>query len=103
MRSVRFSRLARSQLQAIARYLLEQTGDERTGEQFVRSIEAHMLKLAGLSATIGRPRSDLGEGLRSLPHQSHVIIFRYGIETIDVVQAMHSRQDIDAHFPNDDL
>lgn len=81
MRSVRFSRLARSQLQAVARYLLEQTGDERAGEKFVRSIEARMLKLAKLSASI----------------------FGYGADTIDVVQVLHSRQDIDAHFFEGDL
>src|SRR6218665_3778935 len=98
MRAVRFSRLARSQLRAVARYLLEQTGHERAGETFVRSIEARMLKLAQLSASIGRPRSDLGEGLRSLPHQSYVVFFSYGVDTIDVVQVLHSRQDIDAHF-----
>ena len=57
-----------------------------------------MLKLAKLSASIGRPRPELGEGLRSLPHQSHIVIFGYGVDTLDVVQVLHSRQDIDAHF-----
>lgn len=103
MRSVRFSGLARAQLRTIARYLLKQTGDDRAGEQFVRAIEARVLKLAGLSATIGRPRPDLGEGLRSLPHQSYIVIFRYGVGSIDVVQVLHSRQDIDARFSEGDL
>ncbi len=52
-----------------------------------------MLKLAELPGTLGRARPDIGEHIRSLPHHAYVVIFRYGIDTLDVVQVVHSRRD----------
>lgn len=92
MRRVRFSGRARAQLRAIALYLLQKTGDDRAGEAFIRQIDARVSKLSDLPGALGRPRPTLGEGIRSLPHHGYVIIFRYGEETIDVVQVVHSRR-----------
>ena len=92
MSAVRFSDRARAQVRAVARYLYQQTGDDRAGEQFVRELEARMLKFAGLPGTLGRPRPELGDGLRSLPHHAYVVIFRYGSDTVDVVQVLHARR-----------
>jgi toxin ParE1/3/4 len=101
VRLVRFSSRARAQLRAAARYLLEQSGDERAGTRLVRSIEDRMTKFAGLPGTLGRPRPELGDGLRSLPHHGYVVIFRYGDGTIDVVQVIHARRDPRSVLGND--
>lgn len=93
MRTVRFTGRARAQLRAVARYLYRQTGDDRTGERFVRGLEERMLKLARLPGTLGRARPDIGDDIRSLPHHAYVIIFRYGNDTLDVAQVIHSRRD----------
>ncbi len=86
------------QLRGIARYMLEQTGDDRAGERFVRDLEARILKLAALPGTLGRPRPELGEAIRSLPHHGYIIIFRYEEVIVDVVQILHSRQDLPSAF-----
>ena len=91
MRQVRFSGRSRAQLQSIARYLLQQTGDGRAGERLVRGIEARILHLAELPGRIGRPRPELGSDVRSLPHLSYVVVFRYGEDSIDVLMVVHSR------------
>lgn len=96
MRHVRFSGRALAQLRAIARYLLRQTGDERAGERFVRDIESHVLKFADLPGTPGRPRPELGPGIRSFPHHAYVVIFRYTDASLDIVQIIHALRDIDA-------
>lgn len=93
MRLVRFSNRARAQLRAAARYLFGQSGDERAGTRLVRSIEDRMIKFAGLPGTLGRPRPELGDGMRSLPHHGYVVIFHYGDDTVDVVQVIHPRRD----------
>jgi len=99
MRSVRFSGRARAQLVSIARYYYRQTGDARTGERIVRGIERRLLKLAGPPGALGRPRPELGHGVRSLPHAPYIVLFRYGDDVIDVLQVLHGRQDI---RPDDD-
>ena len=92
MRQVRFSGRSRAQLQSIARCLLQQTGDGRAGERLVRGIEARILHLAELQGRLGRP--ELGSDVRSLPHLSYVVVFRYGEDSIDVLLVVHSRQDV---------
>jgi toxin ParE1/3/4 len=94
VRQVRFSGRSIAQLRAVARYLLQQTSDDRAGERLVRGMETRILHLAELPGHIGRPRPELGSGVRSLPHLSYVVIFRYGENNIDVLQVVHSRQDV---------
>ena len=96
MRRVRFSPDARSQLLAIARYLQEQTGDERAGERTIRRIEERLLRTAELTPMLGRPRPELGTEVRSLPHGRYLILLRYTDGTIDVLHVLHGSRDIAA-------
>ena len=36
--------------------------------------------------------------LRSVAHKGYVILFRYGTETLEVVNSIEGHRDIDAHF-----
>jgi toxin ParE1/3/4 len=98
VRQVRFSRRARGQLEEIGRYLIGQTGDRRAAEVLVRGIENRMLKLGAMPSVIGRPRPELGEGLRSLPHESYLVFFTYVDERIDVLHVLHARRDLPTYF-----
>ena len=98
MRAVRFSGRAQRQLNEISSYLLKSTGDRRAGARLVLAIEARMLRLATSSSTLGRPRPELGAGLRSLPHGAYLIFFTYGDENIDVLHVLHARRDLEEYF-----
>lgn len=98
MRSVTFGSLARTHLLQIARYLHNRTGDERAGEKLIRSIEARMNKAGELTAKLGRPRTDLGEGVRSLPHKDYLIFFRYEEDSIAVLHVLHGHRDVEAYL-----
>ena len=98
MTALRFSGRARRHLISIARYLFEETGDRRAGEKMVREIEERMLRIAQNPATLGTPRHDLGRNLRSVPHKSYLVFFRYDAQRIDVLHVVHSRRDLRAYF-----
>ena len=51
-----------------------------------------------LLGTLGRDRSELLPGLRSLAHGSHVIFFRYHDDAVEIVTVLHGHRDIDAVF-----
>lgn len=56
-------------------------------------------KLAMLPGTLGRPRDDLGMGLRTFPFLSYVIVFQYLEENVlEVARILHSRRDLHALF-----
>jgi len=55
-------------------------------------------KLASLPGTLGHPRADLGEGLRTFPFKSFVIVFRYVGERLEVTRILHAKRDIDELF-----
>lgn len=47
---------------------------------------------------IGRLRHELGSGLRSFPHRSHVIFFMEWQDEIAIVRVLHGSRDHDAVF-----
>ncbi|MGN6685172.1 MAG: type II toxin-antitoxin system RelE/ParE family toxin [Devosia sp.] len=98
MRELRFSRRARQHLDDIDDYLFERTGDKGAGAKLVRAIEARMFRLAGSPATFGRPRPELGPGLRSLPHGPYLIFFIATERHIDVLHVLHARRDLGRYF-----
>ncbi len=57
-----------------------------------------MLKLGTTSSILGRPRPELGDGLRSLPHESYLVFFTYAGERIDMLHVLHARRDLPAYF-----
>jgi toxin ParE1/3/4 len=55
-------------------------------------------KIAELPGTIGRARPELGTDIRSFSFGNYLIIFRYGQDTLDIIEIVHARRDIAAHF-----
>jgi toxin ParE1/3/4 len=49
----------------------------------------------------GRPREDIGQGLRSILVHPHVVIYRVTDVTIGVVRVLHERQDIPSAYAQD--
>ena len=93
MRRYRLTRVAGRALEDIANYIGERTGDLERGAVFVAKLRAQCEKLAMLPGAIGRPRPDLGPGVRSFVHENYVIVFRYETDTIDILNVVHVRRD----------
>ena len=47
---------------------------------------------------MGRPRTELLSGLRSHPHKSYVIFFRYVADVLEIVNVIEGHRDIPALF-----
>ena len=64
---------------------------------YLANIESHLMWLAE-NPQLGKPRDEVREGLRSFPEDRHVIFYRIGTDTIDVVGIPHQRQELNRHF-----
>lgn len=93
MRQYRLSQRASRSLQDIAGYIAHQTSDLEQGLGFVSRLRAKCEKLAELPGTIGRPRPDIGIDVRGFVFGSYSILFRYGEDTIDILDVVHVRRD----------
>lgn len=102
MRNSRLSRAARKSLARIYDGIVAAAADEATADSFVVTLQAQCEKLASLPGTLGRPRPELGDDFRSFPYRGYVIVFRYLPEVLDIVDILSERQDIDAHFSEDE-
>ena len=98
MKRLRISTSAQRHLRRIAEYLYKQTDDRRYGRAVVQSLVTQCEQLAALSGTMGRPRSEIREHLRSFPFHGRVIFFQYEGDELVVVAVLSARQDADAYF-----
>ena len=64
---------------------------------YLANIESRLIWLAG-NPQLGKPRDEVREGLRSYSEGRHVIFYRIGTETIEVVGVPHQRQELNRHF-----
>jgi len=64
---------------------------------YLASIESRLMWLAE-NPQLGKPRDEVREGLRSFPEGRHVIFYRIGTNTIEVVGVPHQRQELNRHF-----
>jgi toxin ParE1/3/4 len=85
----------------IARYIAGVTGDGARGVAFARKLRAQCEKIADLPGMLGRPRPELGTGLRSFPFTNWLIVFRYGDDLIEIARVLGGQQDIEAAFRDD--
>lgn len=79
-------------------YIARQTGDVALGRAFVERIQARCRRLASLPGTVGRPRPELREDLRSTAFGNHVIFFRYVDDCLEIVNVLEGHRDIDTYF-----
>jgi toxin ParE1/3/4 len=93
VRTYRLSRRAGRSLEEIAEYIGKLSGEPERGAAFVSRLRAQCEKLAALPGSIGRPRTDLAPDARSFVFGNYSIVFRYGADTIDILDVVHVRRD----------
>lgn len=96
MAKYRLSADARLDLLTSLRYVAERSSIE-TAHRLGQLIEQRFRLLAE-HPLIGRPRSDLGDGLRSFPASSYIILYRQFEDGIEVVRVVHGRRDLESLF-----
>lgn len=103
MKRLLYTPRAQSDIFDIIDYTAETIGDGDLAFDVGERIYDQCEKLAGLPGRLGRSREGLGQGLRSFPFGSYVIIFKYiGDDTFEVARVLHAKRDIDALFGNTD-
>ena len=90
--SVRAKRdLRKAKTESLKRWSAEQTN------LYLASIESRLMWLAE-NPLLGKHRDEVREGLRSFTEGQHVIFYRIGTNTIEVVGVPHQRQELSRHF-----
>ena len=105
---------AERDLEAIAEFIEQDSGDRAVAVAVVDRIVAHCTRLARLPTRMGRERPELRAGYRSVPSGSHVIFFRYLSEgagprdvmcprdVMQIIHILHGARDLDAYFREED-
>jgi toxin ParE1/3/4 len=79
-------------------YIAEASDSIAIAEKFVQELRDRCASLAGLPGTLGRARPELRPDIRSVPHKSYVIFFRYVEDRVEIVDILEGHRDIDSHF-----
>jgi len=101
---------ARDDLADVARYIRRERQSRRVVKAFIDRLIAHCERMAGLSTAIGRARSELRQGFRSVTFGNYVIFFRFRSEggedraIMEIIHVVHGSRDLDAwcRSPPDD-
>jgi plasmid stabilization system protein ParE len=93
---------AERDLLSIFDYIARQSGSGALALGFTDRIRAHCARLASLPGVMGRPRPELRPDMRSSVFGSYVVFFRYGHDTLEVVDVLEGHRDIEAFFDGDD-
>ena len=83
---------ALADLEEIWQYIADDSPD--AADRIVDEILEACDKLRS-SPEIGRPREDLGTGLRSWPVRNYIIFYRFGGDTVGVARVLHGARDIE--------
>lgn len=102
MRRLVYLASAQRDLISILEYIARESGSLRLASGFVGQLRQQCVKLASLSATLGRPRPELRPDIRSFPFKGYVIFFRYSDDTFEVVNILEGHRDIDSAFADSD-
>ncbi len=92
----RLSPQAATDLQNIATYLTDKANIE-IAKRVITGIREQCRNLATLPGQLGRPRDELGVGIRSFYCRPYVIYFRY-FDGLQVVRVLHERRDINGMY-----
>ncbi|MDZ5645932.1 type II toxin-antitoxin system RelE/ParE family toxin [Nitrospirillum sp. BR 11828] len=101
MRRLIFLDSARDDLVAILEYITRESGSRTVGRGFAEVLQHQCRKLASLPGTLGRARPELAEGMRSFAFKGYVIFFRYGEDTVEVINLLEGHRDVVAYFHDD--
>jgi toxin ParE1/3/4 len=86
---------AKIDLLRIYSYLAER--NSTAAEAVLLRIDEKFRQLADLPF-IGRERSSLGSGIRSVVVGNHLVFYTVGEDAVMIVRVIHGRMDIDAEF-----
>lgn len=95
-RRVIWAPAARRDLVGIWKYLAG-VASEQVADSLLRKIADAVDRLID-HPYAGRPRNEIGSGLRSVLVQPHLIVYRVANATIEIVRILHERQDISSAF-----
>ena len=98
MARLRFSAAAKDDLDSIAEYIADRSGNRAIAKGFAGELRAKCEDLAAAPIVMGRPRTDLRPDLRSHTFKSYMIFFRYVDDTLEIVNILEGHRDIDAFF-----
>ncbi len=98
MLKLRYLEQAKDDLIQIKRYIANESGSQEIGLQYTDKLREQCRKLARLPGKIGRPRTELMEGLRSFVHGNYVIFFMYNNDYLDIVTIIEGHRDIETMF-----
>lgn len=96
MNRYRITPRALKDLDAIADYSLATWGARQT-EKYLSELDKRFQWLADHPG-VGRARTEIGEGLRSYPHGSHVIFYIVEADAVAIIGVPHGAMDIEAYF-----
>jgi len=99
-RSVVWSSEAAADLDTIWEYYAQAAG-RTTADTLVREIGA-AVALIETHPFAGRSRNELRPGLRSIASSPHVVFYRVGNDTLEIVRVLDGRRDIDEIFADGD-
>lgn len=102
MPRLRFTAAAKADLTAIATYIAKQSGSRIVAERFTAELRRKCADLAAAPIRMGRARNELRPGLRSHPHKSYIIFFRYIEDVVEIVNVIEGHRDIPALFRGGD-
>jgi len=98
MARLRYTAAAQDDLNSIAIYIADRSGNRAVAERFTGELCAKCRDLAQLPGRLGRPGTELRADLRSFAYKNYLIFFRYVGETVEIVNVVESHQDIEALF-----
>ena len=87
-------------LQGIYAYSEEHWGEEQARKYVFGLYD--VFDLIARTPGVGRWRPELGDGIRSFPHVSHVVFFMEWQEEIAIVRVLHKAREIEALFDSYD-
>ena len=95
MKRAKFTSIAEADLREIAYYIARRNPERAM--TFIDEIIAHCHKIANHPG-IGRARSGLGRGIRSMPYGRYVIFYRVIDTGVEIRHVLHGARDIKAQF-----
>ncbi|MGO4440241.1 type II toxin-antitoxin system RelE/ParE family toxin [Rhizobium sp. RAF56] len=102
MARLRYLRAAKRDITEIMAFIAAETGSVSSGRRFAERLLSKCSNLSALPGHMGRPRPELGEGIRSSAFQGYLIIYRYIDDILVVVRIFEGHRDIGQHFEGEE-
>jgi len=101
VRRLNYSDDALEDIASIVELIATAAASQSAGDRFADRLTRRCEQLASLPGTMGRPRPELRDDLRSIAFGNYVVFFRYLGGTLEIVNVLEGHRDLDAHFHPD--